>query len=131
MRSQPPFRATVLIGLVLWLAVWNGLRAWTALAWRARLTEFAPWPGPYYIAGSGILWAGLGLFVLWSMRRGKRWTKGVYAATALAYTTWYWTDRLLFQQARPNWPFVLAANVILLIFIAFALRSNIFPERGS
>lgn len=128
--SCPPFRVTVLIWLVLWLSAWNGLRLWTAVTWQARLAEFASRPGPAYIAVSGAFWLAAGLFLLWSFWSAKPWTRQLFAALALAYTAWYWVDRLLLQQERSNWPFILAANVIIILFIMFALRSSFFAERG-
>ena len=131
MRERPPARVTVLIWLVLWLSVWNGLRLGTALAWRERLEEFAPRPGPAYIAATGAFWLGAGLFLLWSLWKGKRWTRGLIAAGAFGYTAWYWADRLIFQQERSNWPFVLMVNILILVLIVFILQSGFFSERGS
>lgn len=131
MRVRPPVRVTVLIWLVLWLSVWNGLRLWTAVAWRERLEEFTSRPGPVYIAASGAFWLVAGLVALWSLWSKKRWAKTLIATGTLAYSVWYWADRLLLQQDRANGLFILALNILVLALVVFVLQSGFFSERGS
>jgi len=111
--------------------VWNGLRLWTAVAWRGRLEEFAPRPGPVYIAASGAFWLAAGLILLWSLWSRKRRSRGLIAACTAGYTAWYWADRLLLQQERANWTFVLVVNILIVALIVFVLQSGFFSERGS
>ena len=59
--NKLPFRVTLLYWLVLTLIAWNGLRLWTALAWRDALDEFSAQPIPAIIAISGAIWMVTGV----------------------------------------------------------------------
>ncbi|HEY6071847.1 MAG TPA: hypothetical protein VIV15_00275 [Anaerolineales bacterium] len=107
------------------------MRLWTAITWRNRLAEFASRPGPIYIGASGAVWVAAGIFSLWCMWSGKPWTRRLLAGLTIAYSAWFWVDRLLLQQAQSNWPFLLILNVLAVILVFFTLRSRFFPERGS
>jgi hypothetical protein len=130
MKRRLPFRVTVLVWMVLWFTVWNAVRLWTAMAWRARLAEFAPVPGPLYIGLTGAFWLTAGILIVWSFWTAKPWTRTMIAGASLAYTAWYWADRLLLQQPHTNWPFLAVFNLLALILVFWALRSSFFSERG-
>lgn len=130
MSRHAPFRVTALVWMVLWFMLWNAVRLWTAIAWRGRLAEFAPKPGPLYIGASGAFWIAAGLFILWSFWHTKPWTRRLILGSAIAYTAWYWADRLGLQQSHPNWPFLAIINLLVLIHIFWALNSSFFAERG-
>ena len=129
MRNNASFRVTLLLFVVLTLTAWNIVRVWTAFAWREVLAEFAPTPGPIYIGISGALWAAVGLSVLWAAWQKKAWAPRLLVWSAPAYSVWYWTDRLILQKERENWPFTLTVNLLLLVLVYFATRSNYFTER--
>jgi hypothetical protein len=114
--SKQPFSATLLLWLVLLFTLLNGLRLWTAIAWRAVLSEFSA-ASPLYIGVSGIVWLGIGAWLLWSLllRKPKARTLLVFSATG--YSVWYWCDRFFWQAPRPNWPFALTVNLALLSYI--------------
>lgn len=124
MKSNPPFRVTLLLLAVLSLTAWNVVRVWTAITWRAVLTEFAPQPGPVYIAISGAVWVVVGLSTLWALWRAKAWAPRLLVGASAAYTLWYWTDRLVLQNGRDNWPFTLTVNLLLLVHLYFTTHSN-------
>lgn len=128
MTSSLPFRATLLTWTVLSLTVWNIFRLWTAVAWREVVGEFAPQPGPLYIGLTGALWALLGLLLLWGLAGKKSWISRLLIGSSAAYTLWYWTDRLLLQTERANWPFTLIVNLLLLVLTYFTIRTKIFAE---
>ena len=124
MKSNLPFRVTLLLLAVLSLTAWNIVRVWTAITWRAALAEFAPRPGPIYIGVSGALWAVVGLSVLWALWQAKAWAPRLLVGASAAYTFWYWTDRLILQNGRDNWPFTLIVNLLLLVLLFFTTHSN-------
>jgi hypothetical protein len=109
--------ATPLVLVVLSLTAWQAIRLQTALAWYDVLGEFAPVPGPLYTALSGAAWLLVGAFVLWCLWQKKPWTAEVLLGAALAYSVWYWVDRLVLQAPHANWPFMLLVNVILLAYV--------------
>jgi len=113
-----PFRATILLALVLLLTIWNALRAWTAFSWRNVLTEFSG--GPLYIGVSGLIWVGIGIWLLLSLWRKKANARMLLFASAASYSVWVWIERLFIQTPRENWLFALIVNLVLLSFVLFA-----------
>lgn len=118
-----PTRVTLLQWLVLFLTAWNGLRLWTAIAWRSVLVEFAAQPAPVYAAVSGAAWMGAGSILLYGIWQRKPWATFLLLGVATGYTAWYWIERLAFQEQRPNWLFALILNLVLLAFIIFTSNS--------
>ncbi len=130
MKSNPPFRVTLLSGVVLSLTAWNLFRVGTAIAWRGILAEFAAQPGPLYIGISGAIWSAVGLVLVWAILWAKKWTPRLLAGAAAAYTLWYWIDRLVLQTQRDNWPFTLAVNLLIFILVVFTTKSNYFQREA-
>lgn len=122
MKSKTSFRVTLLMLAVLTLTAWNAVRVWTAFAWRETLMEFAPQPGPLYIGVSGALWVVVGLSVLYALVQKKAWAPRLLVGAASAYTLWYWSDRLILQTGRDNWPFTLTVNLFLLVLVFFTIK---------
>ena len=119
--SRQPFRATLLLWLVLLFTVMNGLRAWTAFAWRAGLEEFAP-ASAWYTGLSGLFWFAYGTWTLRSLLLRKPKARILLLSGAAGYSVWYWCVRLFWQMPRPNWPFALALNLVLVSCIFFASK---------
>lgn len=113
---------------VLLLTVWSLFRIWGAFAWRDTLTEFVAKPGPLYIGLTGALWAALGVTVLWGLEFRENWTPRLLTGSAIAFSLWYWTDRLFLQADRANAPFTLAVNLLVFIPIILTTRTNYFTK---
>ncbi len=129
--KKPAFHGvTPILWLVLCLTVWNGVRLWTAIAWRSTLAEFASRPGVVYIGITGAFWFIGGVILAWSLWRGKAWAGILLMIAAVGYTVWYWCDRLIFQMQHANWAFVLALNCILLVYVLFIAGSNLFKREA-
>jgi len=113
-----PFSVTILLWLVLSLTAWSGLRLASAIQWWGTLLEFASPPGPLYIAISGGIWLIVGIGLLWGMWQANAWIRTALLGAGAGFSVWYWCDRLLLQTLRENWPFALAASVLLLIVLS-------------
>jgi hypothetical protein len=116
MNGQP-FRVTLLYWLVLILSAWNGLRLWTALAWRDVLTGFHASEPPILIAISGGVWMLAGLILVWSIWQEKSWGSNLLILVAAGYSIWYWIERLVWKNPHPNWLFAVIVNLAGIIFI--------------
>lgn len=130
---KPPWHVTLLIWLVLSLTTWHIVRAATSILWRDTLEKYASYPGPLYIGLSGAVWALTGIFLLWSILRGERWTRPALLIASGLYAAWVWADRLFVQaQMRANWPFALIVTILLLVFTTAVVlhpRNQIYFER--
>ena len=114
---KQPFRVTLLLWLVLLFTSWNALRVWTAFSWRNVLNEFSG--APLYIGVSGLIWMGIGIWLLLSLLQKKPSARILLIASASSYSVWIWIERLFLQIPRGNWPFTLVINLILLFFVLF------------
>lgn len=133
MRHKRPLNVTLFIGLVLSLTVWQIARIAASILWRDTLEKYASYPGPLYIGISGAVWALTGIFLLWSILRGERWTRPALLIASGLYAAWVWADRLFVQaQMRANWPFALMVTIFLLVYAAAVVlhpRNQIYFER--
>ena len=134
-HSRLPFRITLLLVLVLSITTLSALRLVTSIAWGSTLASYVSTSLVVYIGLSGAFWTLAGLFILWSFWRGARYCQWAFLAGAAVYTAWFWADRLFVQVGpRANWPFELAASVVLLSFVAFVVlnpRTQIYFGRES
>lgn len=118
-----PFPVTLALWVVLFTLIWNILRVWTALAWNNVLTEFSVSLLPIASAIIGGIWVVLCYFICWSIWQGKAWSGKMLLGSATSYTVWYWSERLFFQNPRPNALFAVIVNLGLMIVIYFAYKS--------
>jgi hypothetical protein len=116
-----PFSVTILLWLVLSLTTWSGFRLASAILWWQTLIEFTSSPGPAYIALSGAVWLLAGIGLLLGMWQAKAWIRSALLGTGAGFSAWYWCDRLLLQSPRANWPFALAATVLLLMLLSICV----------
>ena len=118
-----PFSVTLGILLVLILAFWNALRAWTALAWQDVLTEFSARMPATLIVFASLFWLMIGIVILLGIWQKKARSKNLLLGAAAGYTVWYWSERLIWQNPRPNIPFAVIINLACLIVIYFISKS--------
>jgi hypothetical protein len=120
--NKPPLRVTLLLLLVLSLMTWNGLRLWTSLAWRNVLNEFSVQPSPTITAVSGAVWVVTGVILILGIWQKKAWAAKLLIGASAGYTVWYWSERLIWQNPHPNWPFVVIVNLTALVLILFNIK---------
>ncbi len=118
-----PFSVTLAGMLVLILALWNALRAWTSLAWRSILNEYSVQMPPFFSAGMGSFWFIIGLTIAASIWKKNPWSIKLLSLAAIGYTIWYWSERMIWQNPRPNVPFAIIINLACLVTIYFASKS--------
>jgi len=120
--NKPPLRVTLLYLLVLTMTAWNGLRAWTSIAWQGVLNEFSAHPSPIVTAVSGGVWMVFGIILVWGVWQKRPWTANLLVGTAAGYSVWYWIERLVWQNPHPNWLFAVIVNLAGIVFILFNAR---------
>jgi hypothetical protein len=121
-RRHRPISISILAIIILWLAVWNGLRLGEAIFFWNTIEAYGTYP--LYMSISGGIWLVIGLFLTWSLWQGRGWGRVAAILVSAGYTAWYWFDRLVLQEPHANWPFVLIANIIFLLLIFFILFSR-------
>ncbi len=122
-KRKRPFLVTLLAAGVLMLTVFNAIRFGAALAQWDLISRFMPRPGPFYIATTGLVWT-LGLLgVALSLWCGWTWARPTTTIMVLAYTAYYWFDRLIYQyrMQQENLVFALGLTLFVLLFTAVVL----------
>lgn len=108
--------------MVLILTLGNLIKAWTALAWQNVLVEFSASPNPNLLALISIIWVVVGTVLFWGITQKKAWRKKMLVGTALSYTVWFWSERVIWQNQKTNTGFVILINIVIFIIIYFATR---------
>ncbi|MGA9534010.1 MAG: hypothetical protein WBR18_14915 [Anaerolineales bacterium] len=98
---------------------------WARFALAFRLPAL-PLTVPYwYIPLTGAVWGTAGLVIAIGLFSGRRWARGATLGCSVAYTSWYWADRLLLVQgdyAQRTQPASMALTVFGLAAIWLILR---------
>lgn len=121
-ENKRPFSVTLLTLGVLTIATVNIIRfLLTILQWEF-LNDILP-ISPVYLAFSGLVWSLVLLPQAWGLWRGYSWAPRLTLITSLAYSLYYWLDRLLLtaNYGGQNWPFVIVFNIILIVSIYWIL----------
>jgi len=118
-----PFSVTLTLVLVLMLASWNALRAWTSILWQDVLVEFKAQPLPLVSALAGVTWFIIGIILLAGIWQRKAWSAKMLLGAAAGYTVWVWGGRYIWQNPRPDAVFTVIVNLVCLILIYFTSKS--------
>jgi hypothetical protein len=108
-----PRSVTILLFFVLSITVWDGIRAWTALANWEIISRFHG--NPFYIFATGSIWFILGIVLLLLIFKGSRHTLLFGLVFSILYALWYWFDRLFIQVVpTPDLTFSITVTLITL-----------------
>ncbi len=116
------FPVTLTIVLVLMLASWNALRAWTSIRWQETLSEFGAKASPAVSAAFGVLWFIIGITLLVGIWQRKPWSGKMLLGAAAGYTVWVWGGRFIWQTPRPDAVFTIIINLACLVLIYFTSK---------
>ena len=114
-KKSRPVSVIILVVLVFYFAIWNGLRLSQAIYFWKTLLEYGA--HPLYIATSGGVWQMAGLLLVWGLWQGKTWAWLAAIVSAISYASWYWIDRLILQRPHSNWLFSMVVTLITLFFV--------------
>lgn len=112
-----PIPVTLTFWMVLILTIWNAVKAWTFLVWRATLEEFSSRHQPALGATTGIVWSIIGLVLAWGLWYKKPRSLKILPFAAVGYILWYWVERLVWQSPHPNSMFVIVLDIASLILV--------------
>jgi hypothetical protein len=117
-----PLSVTLLALGVLTIAGYNLIRFFQAVQLWDFLEKF-PGVTPLYLVLSGLVWGASGLALAWGLWRGRSWARRFTGIFALAYTLYYWIDRLWISNPglTANLPFSAGLNLALLSLTAWIL----------
>jgi hypothetical protein len=116
-RRRPASVTYLTLGVLTFAGI-NLVRFIFAFQQRDFLDDLLTIP-PIYLSISGFVWLVVGVVVAAGLWFGKRWAALATLVVALAYTVYYWIDRLLFTAdgSGYNWLFSAAANLLGLVII--------------
>jgi hypothetical protein len=99
----------------------HALRLVSALEQWNFIGAFERYLPAYMVAGS-LVWSTLGFILAWGLWRGQNWAIRMLKSVAVAYSLYYWLDRLLISNAPPNnLPFAATLNLAVLVVILWIL----------
>lgn len=127
------FWAKVLAVAFFLLAVMGWLRFEQALQNWNLLVELGAWPGPFYIAVTGIAWGLVGLVPFFGLLRRKSWAPAAARLAAFFFVLTYWVDKLWIDRSSTrlsNWPFALGASLIWLGYTHWVVSRRQHSERS-
>lgn len=77
---------------------------------------------PAYMVAGSLVWSTLAFILAWGLWRGQNWAIRMLKSVAVAYSLYYWLDRLLISNAPPNnLPFAATLNLAMLAIILWIL----------
>jgi hypothetical protein len=118
-----PFSVTVIAVVVLYVAATNLLRAiqsflnWNVLA---ELLSFSP----AYLTISGLAWSISGAWLVWGLWRGRAWARRFSVVFFLAYSIYFWIDRLLLPGSsirNNNWIFQVCLQILVFLILIWIM----------
>ena len=114
-----PFSVTLLVILLLFTAISNGLRLFQAIFFWKILLEYNA--SSSYIAISGGFWLLVAGFLVMGIWLRRTWAWAGTISGAAGYGLWFWFDRLVVQFPHANWPFALVITLLLAGIFALIL----------
>ena len=134
-RRFPPFFVTLFALGVLSLTIHNALRFVAALASWQILQTYAPFPGAFFFAASGFVWAVAGGILFAGLWLGNPRARTASLVAIILYPLYDWGNRLFLQvsPSRANISFILLFQGFWICFSIFALllpgSKHFFTER--
>ncbi|MBN2549594.1 MAG: hypothetical protein JXB15_10580 [Anaerolineales bacterium] len=134
MKPRRPLILTLLALGVLLIAGINLARLQQAVVRWQFLDDLLP-VSPLYLALGGLVWGLAGLTLAAGLWLRKTWAQRILLPMALAYSLYYWLDRLVFRNAidhQVGWPFSLGLNLLILAICAWvSMKAQLFYARVS
>jgi hypothetical protein len=123
-RRRPLSVTLLAIGVLIFAGI-NLIRVVASLQQREFLAGLLP-ISPLYLSISGLVWLVVGLILVWGLWLGRHWAIRATLLGVLAYSLYYWFNRLLLDAEKPgyNWLFSAAINLLLLGIVFWVLNNR-------
>ena len=118
-----PLNIKLLAFLAISLSLVNMVRVIASIKYWQTLVQYDARSGPGYSLTTGLIGAVAFFILFLGIWNHKPWAWRWTFYSAFIYSSWYWLDRLLLQYPRPNWPFALIVNTIMILVTAVNLLS--------
>ena len=119
MHMKRPTSVTLIALLVLLIGGINFIRLILSLRQWNFLNDLLS-VSPIYLTISGAIWFLISLTILWGISRRERWTLSILCLSCVAYTIYYWADRILVTESAN-----ILKNNFFAIFITLGLLATI------
>jgi hypothetical protein len=128
-KPRRPLSVSLLAWMVFIVTILNIFRLGLALYNWEFLTELlssaVTFPiFPAYLVATGLFWGVIGLPLAWSIWRGKKWAPCLFLAELLAYSVYYWADRVFlpgYPQRNSDWTFAVGLNLLILVLSSWIM----------
>jgi hypothetical protein len=123
-RRRPTGVTLLAIGVLIFAGI-NLVRFIGSLQQREFLAGLLP-ISPFYLSISGLVWLVVGCILAWGLWLGRHWAVRATLVGVLAYSLYYWIDRLLLAAEKPgyNWLFSVVTNLLLLGIVFWVLNNR-------
>ena len=120
MKHKRPKNVTWLtVGVLSFVAI-NITRCATAVTQWDFLSSLPLSGSPLYLAATGLIWAIIGLPIIWGLWVGKGWTPRVIKVYVVLYAIYYWLERWLIKSnpiMNTCWATAAIITTILIILV--------------
>jgi len=124
--QKRPFLVTLLAVLVLSITIVNLLRLVNTIALWSFLSDF-PGISPFYLAATGLVWALIGVALVWVLWTGNPRAPTVARILTIFYLSYKWLEWIVLTTSGnklQNWPFLVVLTIVVILFTFWTLSRS-------
>lgn len=124
--QQRPFLVTLLAVLVLSITIVNLLRLVNTIALWSFLSDF-PGISPFYLAATGLVWALIGVALVWGLLTGNPRAPKAARILTIFYLSYKWLEWIVSTTSGnklQNWPFLVVLTIVVILFTFWTLSRS-------
>ena len=124
--QKRPFLVTLLAVLVLSITIVNLLRLVNTIALWSFLSDF-PGISPFYLAATGLVWALIGVALVWGLWTGNPRAPKAARILTIFYLSYKWLEWIVSTTSGnklQNWPFLVVLTIVVIIFTFWTLSRS-------
>jgi hypothetical protein len=124
--QKRPFLVTLLAVLVLSITIVNLLRLVNTIALWRFLSDF-PGISPFYLAATGLVWALIGVALVWVLWTGNPRAPKAARILTIFYLSYKWLEWIVSTTSGnklQNWPFLVVLTIVVILFTFWTLSRS-------